>query len=77
MHVKAKKLRENIKIFLSNSKRRMPSDHSEACEQINNFIEQVMISIKSNPLWLNASTLELEVARDNITKTVLAKLYEL
>merc|ERR1712137_1405028 len=42
MHVKAKKLRE----------------------QINNFIEQVMISIRANSLWHNANSGELSVARD-------------
>ena len=77
LHIKAKKLRENIKIFLAASKKRLPSDYQEACDQINNFLEQVMVSIRVNPLWNNASPLELSIARDNITKTVLTRLYEL
>lgn len=76
MHIKAKKLRENIKIFLANSKKRLPADYHEACEQINNFIEQVMISIRANPLWHNANSGELSVAHDNITRTVLTQLYD-
>ena len=78
MHVKAKKLRENIKIFLSNAKKRYPSsDYANDCAQINEFIDQVVASIKANPLWLNATAQEISVARAHITKTILSQLYEM
>ena len=73
MHIKAKKLRTDIKDFIKKFLKNLPPEKDRP-KIVLSFINVVMDSMKVHPLWTDSSEGELEIARDNIQKTIYKQI---